>query len=96
VHISPGPPLGARPDVARTAGSVEVPVGATLLVYTDGLIEDHSQPIDAGLRKLRSAVHADDPAIVCQTVMRHLVGNRPPIDDIAVLAMRRVASRTGM
>lgn len=96
VDIPPGPPLGALTDVARTAGSVEVPVGATLLLYTDGLIEDRSQPIDAGLRKLRSAVHADDPAIVCQTVMRHLVGNRPPIDDIAVLAMRRVASRTGM
>jgi sigma-B regulation protein RsbU (phosphoserine phosphatase) len=96
VDIPPGPPLGALPDVARTATSVEVPVGATLLLYTDGLIEDRSQPIDAGLRKLRSAVHADDPAIVCQTVMRHLIGNRPPIDDIAVLAMRRVASRTGM
>ena len=63
VHIPPGPPLGALPDVARTAGSVEVPVGATLLLYTDGLIEDRSQPIDAGLRKLRSAVHADDPAM---------------------------------
>jgi phosphoserine phosphatase RsbU/P len=95
VHIPPGPPLGALPDVARTAGSVEVPVGATLLLYTDGLIEDRSQPIDAGLRKLRSAVHADDPAIVCQTVMRYLIGNRPPIDDIAVLAMRRVDSRIG-
>jgi putative methionine-R-sulfoxide reductase with GAF domain len=96
VDIPPGPPLGALPDVARTATSIDVPDGATLLLYTDGLIEDPSQPIDDGLRKLRSAVRADDPAIVCQTVMRHLIGNRPPTDDIAVLAMRRVASRTGM
>ena len=96
VDIRPGPPLGALPDVARTATSIDVPDGATLLLYTDGLIEDPSQPIDDGLRKLRSAVRADDPAIVCQTVMRHLIGNRPPTDDIAVLAMRRVASRTGM
>ena len=41
-------------------------------------------------------VRAGDPAIVCQTVMHHLVGNRPRIDDIAVLALRRTASRTAI
>jgi hypothetical protein len=41
-------------------------------------------------------VRADDPAVVCQTVMHELIGNRPPTDDIAVLAMRRALSRTGM
>jgi serine phosphatase RsbU (regulator of sigma subunit) len=96
VDIPPAPPLGALPDVARTDTSVGVPDGATLLLYTDGLVEDPNQTIDDGLRKLRSAVRADDPAIVCQKVMHNLIGNRPPIDDIAVLAMRRAASRTGM
>ena len=94
VDILPAPPLGAIPDVARTATSVDVSDGATLLLYTDGLIEDPNQPIDDGLRKLRSAVRTDDPAIVCQGVMRHLIGNRPPTDDIAVLAIRRAASGT--
>ena len=78
IDIPPAPPLGVIPDVARTATSVDVSDGATLLLYTDGLIEDPSQPIDDGLRKLRSAVRADDPAIVCQRVMHHLIGNRPP------------------
>jgi hypothetical protein len=96
VDVAPGPPLGALPHIARSARSVEVPEGSTLVLYTDGLIEDRSQPIDDGLHKLRSAVRADDPAIVCQTVMHELVGNRPPTDDIAVLAMRRAPSRTGM
>lgn len=42
-----------------------------------------------------AAPSAHKQAIVCQTVMRYLIGNRPPIDDIAVLAMRRVDSRIG-
>jgi hypothetical protein len=29
-------------------------------------------------------------------VMHHLIGNRPRIDDIAVLALRRTASPTAM
>ena len=72
-----------------------MPEGATLLLYTDGLVEDRDQLIDDGLRTLRTAVRADEPAIVCQTVMHHLIGNRPHDDDIAVLALRRTASRTG-
>jgi phosphoserine phosphatase RsbU/P len=95
VDIPPAPPLGALPDVARTAKTLEVPNGATLVLYTDGLVEDPNQLIDDGLRKLRSAVRTDDPAIVCHTVMHHLIGNRPPTDDITVLAMRRADSRTG-
>jgi serine phosphatase RsbU (regulator of sigma subunit) len=73
-----------------------MPEGTTLLLYTDGLVEDRDQLIDDGLRTLRTAVRADDPAIVCQTVMHHLIGNRPRIDDIAVLALRRTASPTAM
>jgi sigma-B regulation protein RsbU (phosphoserine phosphatase) len=95
VDIPPAPPLGAVPDLARTATSIEMPDGATVVLYTDGLVEDPNQPIDHGLRKLRSAVRTDDPAIVCQTVMHHLIGNRPPTDDIALLAIRRANSRTG-
>jgi putative methionine-R-sulfoxide reductase with GAF domain len=96
VDIPPAPPLGALPDVVRTAKTIQVPNGATLLLYTDGLVEDPNQLIDDGLRKLRSVVRTDDPAIVCRTVMHHLIGNRPPIDDITVLAMRRADSRTRM
>lgn len=96
VPVALAPPLGALPDVERTATSVHMPERATLLLYTDGLVEKHDQPIDGGLRKLRTAVHADDPATVCQQVMHALVGNREPLDDIAVLAVRRtVASTSG-
>lgn len=89
VPISPQPPLGALPDVERTSHCLELPDGATLVLYTDGLVETRDQPISDGLEKLREAVYADNPAIVCQTVMHYLIGNSAAIDDIAVLAARR-------
>jgi len=95
VDVAPGPPLGAIPHIARSARFIEVPKGATLLLYTDGLVEVPNQLIDDGLHQLRSAVRADDPAVVCQTVMHELIGNRPPTDDIAVLAMRRAPRAPG-
>lgn len=92
VQLPSDPPIGALPDVRRTARSLEVPDGATLVLYTDGLVEDRDRSIDEGLRKLRTAVSADDPAIVCRTVMHNLIGSRAAVDDVAVLAMRRATS----
>jgi phosphoserine phosphatase RsbU/P len=92
VQLPADPPIGALPDVNRTARSVDVPEGAALVLYTDGLVENRDRSIDEGLRKLLTAVSADDPAIVCRTVMHNLIGNRPAIDDVAVLALRRATS----
>lgn len=89
VDLVPDPPLGAMPDVTRTSTSVDLPAGAVLLLYTDGLIEVREELIDDGLNRLRTAVRADHPAAVCHTVMHHLIGSRAPDDDIAVLALRR-------
>jgi phosphoserine phosphatase RsbU/P len=94
VLLPSAPPIGALPDVTRTATSLDLPDGATLVLYTDGLVEDRERPIDDGLRKLRAAIRADDPAAVCRTVMHHLIGSRPTTDDVAVLAVRRATSTT--
>jgi hypothetical protein len=88
------PPLGALNDVERTSHSVDMDDGTTLVLYTDGLVETRDEPISDGLRKLRTAVQADNPAFVCQTVMHNLIGNRAAIDDIAVLAARRTTVTT--
>jgi len=92
VPISPQPPLGALPDVERTSHALELADGATLVLYTDGLVETRDQPISDGLQKLREAVYADNPAVVCQKVMHNLIGHEAAIDDIAVLAARRTTS----
>jgi serine phosphatase RsbU (regulator of sigma subunit) len=92
VDVQPGPPLGAKPDVTRTSTPVELPPGAVLLLYTDGLIEHRNEPIDEGLQRLRSAVTPGTPEAVCQTVMRRLIGDRVTTDDVAVLAVGRVGA----
>lgn len=89
VDVPVGPPLGAFDGINRSAGTIDMPPGAVLLLYTDGLIERRGESIDEGLRRLRTATLADHPDTVCRTVMRDLVDRHVPADDIALLAMRR-------
>jgi serine phosphatase RsbU (regulator of sigma subunit) len=61
-----------------------------MLLYTDGLVERRDVPLDQRLERLREAVSADDPEVVCRNVMHRLI-DAPTDDDIAVLAVRRTA-----
>ena len=90
VDLETGPPLGVARDKPEVS-EVELPAGALLLFFTDGLIERRDEPIDAGLSRLTRAVTADTPEIVCRRVMATLVGNSKPGDDIAVMALRRAS-----
>jgi phosphoserine phosphatase RsbU/P len=85
-----GPPLGALPEFAYGSAEFDLPPGGVLLCYTDGLIERRDEPIDTGLARLRAAVTAEYPEVVCREVMRRLVGATQTFDDVAVLALRRV------
>jgi serine phosphatase RsbU (regulator of sigma subunit) len=89
VDLPVGPPLGVLPDLDRTAANFDVPAGGVLLLYTDGLVERRGESIDFGLERLRAAVPADTPDVVCRTVMHSLVGAAVTTDDIALLAVRR-------
>jgi serine phosphatase RsbU (regulator of sigma subunit)/anti-sigma regulatory factor (Ser/Thr protein kinase) len=83
------PPLGVRLGVHRRTSTVELPPGALLCLYTDGLIERRTVPIDAGLHKLCAAVTTDDAESVCATVMDRLIGREIVDDDVAMLVVRR-------
>ncbi|HEY0639133.1 MAG TPA: SpoIIE family protein phosphatase [Pseudonocardiaceae bacterium] len=82
------PPLGARSRRPRRTTTVEVPPGALVCLYTDGLIERRNRSLDDGLDILRRAVVAGPAETVCATIMRELVGSDAPADDIAVLVLR--------
>ena len=75
----------------RDEGRVVVPAGATLVLYTDGLVEDRGTDIDSGIEALRQVL-ADVayglPAseVVSRVVERRSVAERG--DDVAVLAVR--------
>jgi sigma-B regulation protein RsbU (phosphoserine phosphatase) len=89
VSVSTDPPLGIEPEIKRAATTVLLPPGATMLFFTDGLVEKRDASIDAGLGALLDVVATEGPNEVCATVMRKLVGDRAPRDDIALLAVQR-------
>ena len=74
-RASPRPSPARRSAWARrstSATSVEIPPGATLVLYTDGLIEDRSAAIDEGMEALRRALIEIKlpPDAVCDHVLQ--------------------------
>jgi serine phosphatase RsbU (regulator of sigma subunit) len=85
--LEPGPPLGAGvadfPEL-----KVDLPQGATLLLFTDGLVESRSRSVDEGLAILRdTAAGSADPETVCNRALAALGGQGQLDDDTAMLAV---------
>ena len=88
-----GLPLGAGTDTRYTQEIVDLPVGTTLVLYTDGLVERRGESIDVGLDRLCLAVSEGprEPEQLVEHLIRELVGSRERGDDIALLAVRLLA-----
>ena len=85
-----GLPLGTASDATYTQEVVEMPVGTTLILYSDGLIERRGKTIDDGLAELKEAALAGpiDPERLAERVLDELVGGAERRDDIVILAVR--------
>lgn len=83
--------VGAVP-VSRQATSVDLPVGTTLCLFTDGLVERRGRDIGETIELLRRTVTAAPPATNCASVMQSLVGGDEIQDDIALLVIRRTGT----
>jgi len=82
--------LGAPPAPAGGWTGV-LPAGATLVLFTDGLVESRGSDIDEGLARLRAAAGRRatvDPDELCDRLLTDLVGTHRA-DDIALLALSR-------
>jgi serine phosphatase RsbU (regulator of sigma subunit) len=89
LDLAVGPPLGIASPRPRAATSIELPEGATLAVYTDGLVERRHESLTARIEQLVGAVTADPPEDVCGAVMARMIGLDPAPDDVALLVVRR-------
>ncbi|WP_225828566.1 SpoIIE family protein phosphatase [Streptomyces naphthomycinicus] len=82
--------LGVTPERVRPDATAQLPPGATLLLYTDGLIESPGHSLDEGLERLRrhaaSLAHRPLEPFTDELLAR----SRPPDndDDVALLAVR--------
>jgi anti-sigma regulatory factor (Ser/Thr protein kinase) len=85
-----GPPVGSLPTARYTESTTQLSPGATLLLYTDGLVEDRTTPLDEGLQRLCDAAIGGptDLEAFCSHVMRRVVGTMPCDDDVAMLAVQ--------
>ncbi|MER7463148.1 SpoIIE family protein phosphatase [Streptomyces sp. NPDC097981] len=87
-ELPAGPPLGLGGLPFETA-EIELPEGSTLVLYTDGLVEDRHRDIDVALDQLTRALGhpgrtAED---TCQAVIDAVAPDHPG-DDIALLVAR--------
>ena len=85
-----GSPLGVIPFPAYEESTIPLPQGATVLLYTDGLVERPDESLDDGLAWLRefAAAASPRPDELCGSVLRARFRDAPPRDDVALLAVR--------
>ncbi|MBV8464179.1 MAG: SpoIIE family protein phosphatase, partial [Acidimicrobiales bacterium] len=92
VEGSQDPPLATQSHHRRRNTSVPFPPGSTVLLYTDGLVEDRSMGIDEGLERLR-AVAAGCSGWAVEAIADRLLASLPhrprQTDDIALIVARR-------
>ena len=92
VRCAPHLPLGVQDSPLYNPTAMEVPDGALMLLYTDGLVEDRDIPLDEGMHALAMAAidgftSAPEVEAVCDHVLDKVVGDRQG-DDVALLAIR--------
>jgi anti-sigma regulatory factor (Ser/Thr protein kinase)/putative methionine-R-sulfoxide reductase with GAF domain len=92
LRSAPSAPLGVLPYTRYHEQSAALPPGATLLLYTDGLIERPGKSLTIGLDALRDALASGpaEPDALCEHVLDALLPTRQPGDDIAMLAVQNV------
>ncbi|MEU9604828.1 SpoIIE family protein phosphatase [Streptomyces sp. NPDC048057] len=96
LRVPPGAPIGVG-GVDFEAVELDAPAGATLLLYTDGLVESRLRDVWTGIEQLRERLHATaqltgpDHAppleALCDDVL-DMLGPGDRDDDIALLAAR--------
>ncbi|WP_190620974.1 SpoIIE family protein phosphatase [Streptomyces venezuelae] len=88
LEVPPGMPLGVGGEPFEEV-EVDLPEGALLALYTDGLVESRDHPLEEGLRGLRAALA--DPVRPLEDVCDHVLNTldtRHGEDDIALLMAR--------
>ncbi|HEV2873548.1 MAG TPA: SpoIIE family protein phosphatase [Thermoleophilaceae bacterium] len=91
---APNPPLGVFDSSGHEELTVELEPGSTIVLYTDGLVEERGVSIDAGLEALRRAArNPGDPEDLCDHLVDTMLAIHPAHDDIAVLALQALPVR---
>jgi serine phosphatase RsbU (regulator of sigma subunit) len=89
VESEVGLPIGVETQVSYSSTTVTATGRATLLAFTDGLVERRGESLDAGLARLREAARSHDSEL--PELLRELVTDlhhEPSEDDTAIVGLR--------
>ncbi len=85
--------LGVAPDTSYDVARYVLPPGAALLLYSDGLVEDRSRSLEAGLAALAGAFSGGGPAggaqEICELAQAAMLEPTARADDVCLLAVCR-------
>jgi serine phosphatase RsbU (regulator of sigma subunit)/anti-sigma regulatory factor (Ser/Thr protein kinase) len=82
--------IGGMPR-RRHAATVPFPPGSLVLLYSDGLVERRSEPLDSGIARLVDTTRRywNEPMdSLCDRLLTEVLGGHRRDDDIALLALR--------
>jgi sigma-B regulation protein RsbU (phosphoserine phosphatase) len=89
-EVEPSPPIGTQLSFgSRRSTTIALAPDSVVAFYTDGLIERRGESLDVGFSRLQQAVSLGPPEDVARDIMRHVIGDYVPQDDIALVVMRR-------
>jgi anti-sigma regulatory factor (Ser/Thr protein kinase)/PAS domain-containing protein len=88
VTVDGGPPLGVMTDSEFPMTAVALAPGTFLVLLTDGLVESARLHLEEGLRRVRDALAAADPADIGRMADDLISMRGPPVDDVALLLLR--------
>jgi serine phosphatase RsbU (regulator of sigma subunit) len=92
LHAKPGVMLGIPVPYTYTDHQAELPVGSTLALYTDGLVERRSQGIDPGIARLGNTLGTlttaeleHDLSLAADALLKPLLHDSERDDDVCLL-----------
>lgn len=89
-----GPPLGIWAE-APDEGTATLPPGATLLLFTDGLVERRGESITVGISRVARALEQTPEArSLSDHLIERLLDESPREDDVAILLISLEGSST--
>ena len=87
----PSPPMGVLASPRYPEHVAVIAPGSTIVLYTDGLVEEPNEVLDVGLERLLQAASGagGDVAATCERLLeRGLRGTGARSDDVTLLALR--------
>ena len=93
IDIARGPPLGVGADEEYVEVVEPINPGSTIVIFTDGLVEQPGIAPDVSLARLaKNALSGtcDNPDALCDHLVREQLGEGQPRDDVAFVAIHTV------